>query len=761
MADQDGNHVSSNSNHDKNDSQSWMIPSWPTLATRLLQDGGSSAWHVLDSVMETSTGNANFCKQLNDELDRAELGSKLLPARTKGDVRAETLLTLLQARMIPPDETDTTTTYALSTSSSSVVPVRGDKSLFFTREYRRRPEFAQRHGMLQQLIATVSNTLLVQLSNGIKFDWDLTSVQLAVYPGDGSSGYVRHCDRGQESCRKEPNEEPVTNEMAASSSNAPSSLSPPSPKRSAQSAPQRIVTCVYYLTDDDWDATMDGGCLRLFRDRASDQYMVDVTPYRDRLIVFRSDGVEHQVLPSLRRPRTAITLWFYGTPVLVVPVKQMKLPSEADLPVMTIGLTLGDGSRNNTLPSHETKVASVQASAATEVKMGPPPLSISRPITTVDGQNHSLPSIFVSIASYRDSETVPTIQSLFATALYPARIVVGLVLQLDEPEDAGLWESIQALDCYKTFNIRCIRMEACHALGPCYARALCQSLHRTTEEYVLQIDSHKRFRQNWDDYLIHQLMHTQTRIGHDKVVLTAYPVGYHLPNRIPNEIRGTLLVPWKFDANNGLLRQRGRQLKSLTEEEEKNAHAPLASAIPCLLYAGGFNFAPARVIHDVPYDQSLHHLFFGEELNMAVRLFTHGYDLFAPPETVCYHLWSRAHRPVQHQQPQQHPKSQQQIMIEARKQQSLTVVQQLLAGHADLLGSHCGLGTVRTAAEFAQALQVNFETQTLADGCENGGLAPEHFVTNFTALSPDSLETKLSLLDASVQSMIGGFLGIS
>ena len=28
------------------------------------------------------------------------------------------------------------------------------------------------------------------------------------------------------------------------------------------------------------------------------------------------------------------------------------------------------------------------------------------------------------------------------------------------------------------------------------------------------------------------------------------------------------------------------------------------------------------------------------------RLFTHGYDFFAPPEAVVYHLWTRSHRPA-------------------------------------------------------------------------------------------------------------------
>ena len=30
---------------------------------------------------------------------------------------------------------------------------------------------------------------------------------------------------------------------------------------------------------------------------------------------------------------------------------------------------------------------------------------------------------------------------------------------------------------------------------------------------------------------------------------------------------------------------------------------------------------------------------------MAYRMHSHGYDFYAPPEAVLYHLWSRAHRP--------------------------------------------------------------------------------------------------------------------
>ena len=70
------------------------------------------------------------------------------------------------------------------------------------------------------------------------------------------------------------------------------------------------------------------------------------------------------------------------------------------------------------------------------------------------------------------------------------------------------------------------------------------------------------------------------------------------------------------------------------------------SPTPCRLFAAGFNFGLTAVWETSPYDGRLHHLFFGEELIMVLRLYTHGVDLFAPPATVCYHLWSRSYRPT-------------------------------------------------------------------------------------------------------------------
>lgn len=655
-----------------------LLSGWSPVTTRLLQEGGADAWNYVDGILREDSA------KLYSELEGANLWNKLKPARTQGDAKMDKMLGLLQG------------------ATDSSLYSRGDLSLFLSREYRSREDFPARHPFLQRLISSVTATVTTKLKDRIDFDVSLTSVQLARYPGDGSSGYVRHCDRKGACCQEEKTS-----------------------STSIASFPERIITAIYYLTDDDWNVVKDGGCLRLFlsgKCKETEQF-VDVPPYRDRLIIFRSDGVEHQVLPSLRRPRTAITVWLYG-------VERIK---QEDALIPSFHTNEETPSGNNHTFDHPCK----QVPAG----LPPLPLPINLPNKAMKTNNNAkLPTVFVSIAAYRDSETGPTLCSLFSTARYPTEISVGLVLQLDQYQDSDILKSIVSTPYYNS-NVRCLRMEARDALGPCFARALCQSLFRG-EDYVLQIDSHMRFRKDWDAYLIQLLQDTRQRTHNPKIVLTTYPVGYTLPDIIPTETRGTLLVPWKFDdKNKGILRQRGRLLSSLLPN----------AAIPCHLYAGGFNFAPAQVLKDVPYDQFLHELFFGEELSMAVRLYTHGYDLYAPPETVCFHLWSRSHRPTQI--PDEDPRK-----LESRRL-SLAIVQKQLRGEKQCISS-CGLGMIRTAAHFSEVLGVDFEQEIITrDDFEHGCLKPSNFADNTADLyPPESIEAKVATLDAKVQEHIALFL---
>jgi Glycosyltransferase (GlcNAc) len=127
--------------------------------------------------------------------------------------------------------------------------------------------------------------------------------------------------------------------------------------------------------------------------------------------------------------------------------------------------------------------------------------------------------------------------------------------------------------------------------------------------------------------------------------LTPYPVGYSLPNNVPNITRGTLLLPGEFGSvdvasGDNILRIRGWLFRDTLPNGKDEP-------ILCQLYAAGFNFCIAEMVHQCcPYDGNLHHLFVGEELSMAVRLFTSCFDMHAPAQSVCYHLWSQLHRPL-------------------------------------------------------------------------------------------------------------------
>ena len=67
--------------------------------------------------------------------------------------------------------------------------------------------------------------------------------------------------------------------------------------------PNRRVTAIYYANPA-WDPA-GGGALRLHVGDGP----VDVEPVLDRLLVFQSERVEHEVLPA-RVPRCAVTAWF-------------------------------------------------------------------------------------------------------------------------------------------------------------------------------------------------------------------------------------------------------------------------------------------------------------------------------------------------------------------------------------------------------------------------------------------------------------------
>eukprot|EP00753_Platysulcus_tardus_P017269 PLAT6345.1.p1 GENE.PLAT6345.1~~PLAT6345.1.p1 ORF type:complete len:378 (+),score=136.13 PLAT6345.1:132-1136(+) len=311
-------------------------------------------------------------------------------------------------------------------------------------------------------------------------------------------------------------------------------------------------------------------------------------------------------------------------------------------------------------------------------------------------------SIFVSIASYRDPECQHTVASLLRSASHPERVFIGICWQFDADEDKHCFTHPYPLP----EQVRVVEMAADDAAGPCVARALAQSLY-DGEDYYLQLDSHMRFSPGWDDYLISQLAACPA----EKAVLTAYPMGYKLPDIVPDDSRPMAMCARTFGTD-GFLRVSGKKLAAERE-----------LPFPSLFWASGYSFSRGSIVTDVPYDARLRHIFFGEELSMALRMWTHGYDLFCPGRTVVYHLWQRDYRPTFREHDS-----------EARREEELSS-QLLVRRQLGMLGDDegddlfvdCGLGRARSRSSWLAHVDVNFAAQRIGERAKLGGLPADSF----------------------------------
>lgn len=224
--------------------------------------------------------------------------------------------------------------------------------------------------------------------------------------------------------------------------------------------------------------------------------------------------------------------------------------------------------------------------------------------------------IFVSIANYRDSETPHTIRSLLANASWPQRIRIGVFSQVVSGDDDDCLPP-QDLPEWQLRELRC---HANDSLGACWARSRILEELLQGEEYVLQIDSHMRFEPGWDGTLIDMLRRCPT----SQALITTYPPAY-----VPPEERGTpgvtLLAADKFN-DMGVLMVKPRTI---------DPREPMSGPLPSAFLSANLLFGPAAAFRDVPYDPHLY--FHGEEISMAARLWTHGWDLYAPDRCVMYH----------------------------------------------------------------------------------------------------------------------------
>lgn len=229
--------------------------------------------------------------------------------------------------------------------------------------------------------------------------------------------------------------------------------------------------------------------------------------------------------------------------------------------------------------------------------------------------------IFVQIASYRDPELIPTVLDLVEKANNSSQLRIVVAWQHDD------FESIEPIkDLVEVIDIPYVDSK-----GVCWARNLIQQKYNG-EEYTLHLDSHHRFVKGWDSILLEMYMQCKD-MGSKLPILTTYLPSYNsITGEYINEIWKTRIEKFMDD---GPLFFVPETIENFNE---------LASPIPARSYSGHFAFTDGNFCKLVPHDPDYY--FYGEETNITVRAFTHGYDLYHPNKLVGWHQYKRNYRPT-------------------------------------------------------------------------------------------------------------------
>lgn len=295
----------------------------------------------------------------------------------------------------------------------------------------------------------------------------------------------------------------------------------------------------------------------------------------------------------------------------------------------------------------------------------------------------SAATILVKIASYRDTELPKTIASCLRAAAHPEQLRFAVVNQVGERER-------NQLDPYlddSRFSIMLVDWDKSQGLG--WARRFTDGMYRD-ETFTLQIDSHSVFEPGWDQSLIKQWR----RLGDPMAVLSSYPPAYRfgdgaggagkagsrvveLAEQTPNKVS---ITGYDFEV-----------VPTLKGEPTEDFDKPVP------FVAGGLQFGPGETSRVLP---QLGSIFTGDEPAHALRLFTHGYNVYALRHCPVYHLYIRHEHSadVEYFHENFQDDSRLRPYFDMFFQRSVSTAQQVVTGSNKAL-----LGDIRTFDDFCQA----------------------------------------------------------
>ena len=294
--------------------------------------------------------------------------------------------------------------------------------------------------------------------------------------------------------------------------------------------------------------------------------------------------------------------------------------------------------------------------------------------------------IFIQIASYRDPQLIHTIKSALENAKKPKNLVFGIARQY-HPEDG--FDNLDEYRNDKRFRILDIPHQ--ESKGVCWARHQVQQLYKD-ETYTMQIDSHMRFEKDWDDEFIKMIKQLQ-KDGYPKPLLTGYVSSFD-PDNDPT---GRVREPWRmvFDRfiPEGAVFFLPETIPSWQE---------IKKPVTARFYSAHFAFTLGEFSTEVQHDPEFY--FHGEEISIAARAYTHGYDLFHPHKVLIWHEYTRKGRTKQWDDDKE---------WHLKNNQSHKKNRQLFGmdGEEMIDMGKYGFGTVRSLSDYEKYAGINFKVR--------------------------------------------------
>lgn len=308
--------------------------------------------------------------------------------------------------------------------------------------------------------------------------------------------------------------------------------------------------------------------------------------------------------------------------------------------------------------------------------------------------------IFVQIASYRDPQLLPTLEDMVKHAKNPERLHINVAWQHDEEDKKEKYSHIK--------NLNLIDINYKDSQGVCWARNKIQQFYKN-EKYTLQIDSHMRFAPNWDEEMISMIKQLQKK-GHKKPLLTGYVSSFN-PENDPAE---RILIPWKMNFDR-FIPEGAVFFLPASIDDYKERTEPLFARF----YSAHFCFTLGKFCKEVPHDPNYY--FHGEEISIAVRAFTHGYDLFHPHKALIWHEYTRRGRVKQWDDDKKWADRNSASHLRNRK------LFEMDGEKRDIDFGVYGFGKVRTLEEYEKYSGLNFKRRAVQRYTLDNNLAPNPY----------------------------------